>query len=126
MSNQIEEIELNFNLEDAKLLSYYCPETENDVIIKILTQNQQIVEFRFKGVILFIFYDNAISKFCISKSKSEIFDSAIYKCYEAQNDPTPSPIPQKLFQFLNSSGKPCMEIAARSYEYYVQPSEINN
>ncbi len=55
MEIDFDEIKLDFQLNNAKLVSYYQSKLENDVIVKVKTNDIHNLEFVFKEVIMLIY-----------------------------------------------------------------------
>lgn len=120
MTNHLEDIKLNFNFVDSKLVSCSQPET-GDLFIRIRTKNFEYVDFIFKHVILFIEWGNggSLSKFCLNKFPTDLFLLAIKKAYKF--DSIPSRPQEQLFQFLDSTSEPSIEIVCIDFDYRVGP-----
>jgi hypothetical protein len=116
MEDHIELIKLDPNIDESILDSYY--HAENQLFIKIKTKKFHIYEFMFTNPILFIHSGENVSKFCLNKSQTPFFVSALTRFYEyPYYYDIPKDQPFKLFQFVDSVNETSLEIAAESFEY---------
>lgn len=115
MRNQLEEILLDFNLNKARIISYYQPGKTSDLLIKVRTNENEIFEFLFSDVLLFLHYRDDISKFYINHSRTTLFISTVENLYETPFHKISNSIQENLFQFYNYEKNLSIEIISKNF-----------
>lgn len=106
-------------LDDSEGVSYYY--SNNKLTVVIRNWCLQIIKVVFHEVILFVDWGDQmyISELYLNKSKTKLYTKAISKFYKKLECQVPENHPYKLFQFVDASNEPSMEIVCSRFEFTI-------